>query len=263
MTTDRTKKDSATLHDQNNQLVDLNADVAEGCGQDADLMTIISSANVCCGLHAGSYQHMLETLKLAKKNNVRVGAHPGLDDKENFGRTPMDLSEEDYRALIRYQLGATKAVCDLVGVELSYVKPHGALYNQAAKDQHLATIVVDEIKRFNPTVAIMGLSGSHLIKAAKAQNMAFISEVFADRNYEKDGSLVSRSKENALITDAKQATEHALQMITEGVVTSVDGSKVPVEAHSICLHGDSEHAVKFAAEIKKQLQHQGIIISAN
>ncbi|PNK60913.1 5-oxoprolinase subunit PxpA [Psychrobacter sp. FDAARGOS_221] len=246
----------------NNASVDLNADVAEGCGQDDALMGIVSSANVSCGLHAGSYQHMLRTLQLAKENNVRVGAHPGLDDKENFGRIAQELSDDEYRALISYQLGAAKAVCDLVGVELSYVKPHGALYNQAAKDEHLANIVISEIKRFDPNLAVMGLSGSYLISVAKQHGMTSISEVFADRNYESDGSLVSRTKDNALITDPEQATQHALQMITEGYVTSVDGVKVPVEAQSICLHGDSEHAVQFAADIKAKLQQQGIAITA-
>lgn len=244
------------------QSVDLNADVAEGCGQDTALMGIVSSANVSCGLHAGSYQHMLETLKLAKQHNVRVGAHPGFDDKDNFGRTTQNLPEEECRALIRYQLGAAKSMCDLVGIELSYVKPHGALYNQAAKDQALAKTIISEVKNFDPSLAIMGLSGSYLISEAEAQGLTSISEVFADRNYESDGSLVARSKGNALITDSKQATNHAVQMITQGVVTSVDGVQVPVKAQSICLHGDSKHAVQFAAEIKQQLQQQGINISS-
>ncbi|WP_197708891.1 5-oxoprolinase subunit PxpA [Psychrobacter sp. YP14] len=244
----------------NLQTIDLNADVAEGCGQDIALMNIISSANVSCGLHAGSYQHMLETLKLAKQHNVRVGAHPGFDDRDNFGRTAQQLPEEECRALIHYQLGAAKAMCDLVGVKLSYVKPHGALYNQAAKDEKLAKIIVNAVKNFDPSLAIMGLSGSYLISVAKAQGLTSISEVFADRNYESDGSLVARSKDNALITDATQAAQHALQMITQGIVTSVDGVQVPVEAQSICLHGDSEHAVQFAAEIKQKLEQQGILI---
>lgn len=242
--------------------VDLNADVAEGCGQDEQLLTIVSSANVCCGLHAGSYAEMLVTLQLAKKNNVRVGAHPGLDDRENFGRTNQALDEEGYRALMRYQLGATKALCDLVGVTLEYVKPHGALYNQAAVDEALSDILVTEIKLFDPRLKVMGLSGGYLVKSAKNHGLEAISEVFADRNYENDGSLVSRSKDNALITDTDEATKHVLQMITEGVVTSVSGEKVPVEAQSICLHGDGEHAILFAKEIKKQLELKGIEISA-
>ncbi len=242
--------------------VDLNADVAEGCGQDDQLLTIVSSANVCCGLHAGSYAEMLATLQLAKKNNVRVGAHPGLDDRENFGRTNQALDEEGYRALMRYQLGATKALCDLVGVTLGYVKPHGALYNQAAVDEALSDILVTEIKLFDPRLKVMGLSGGYLVKSAKNHGLEAISEVFADRNYENDGSLVSRSKDNALITDTDEATKHVLQMITEGVVTSVSGEKVPVEAQSICLHGDGEHAILFAKEIKKQLELKGIEISA-
>lgn len=242
--------------------IDLNADVAEGCGQDDKLLTIVSSANVCCGLHAGSYAEMIATLQLAKKNNVRVGAHPGLDDRENFGRTNQSLDEEGYRALMAYQLGATKALCDLVGVSLDYVKPHGALYNQAAVDESLADILVSEIKRFDPSLKVMGLSGGHLVAAAKRQGLVSISEVFADRNYEKDGSLVSRSKDNALITDTQAAIDHVLQMITQGTVTSVCGEVVPVEAESICLHGDGAHAILFAREIKTQLEQKGITISA-
>ncbi|OLF38207.1 MULTISPECIES: 5-oxoprolinase subunit PxpA [unclassified Psychrobacter] len=242
--------------------VDLNADVAEGCGQDDKLLTIVSSANVCCGLHAGSYAEMLTTLQLAKKNNVRVGAHPSLDDRENFGRSDQVLSEEGYRALMRYQLGATKALCDLVGVPLEYVKPHGALYNQAAANESLADILVSEIKSFDSNLKVMGLSGGYLVKSAKNHGLEAISEVFADRNYEKDGTLVSRSKDNALITDTNEATNHVMQMITEGSVTSVYGEKVPVDAQSICLHGDGEHAILFAKEIKKQLELKGIEISA-
>ena len=242
--------------------VDLNADVAEGCGQDDKLLTIVSSANVCCGLHAGSYAEMLATLQLAKQNNVRVGAHPGLNDRENFGRTNQSLDEGEYRALMAYQLGATKALCDLVGVSLKYVKPHGALYNQAASDEKLSDILVSEIKRFDPTLKVMGLSGGYLVKSAKNHGLEVISEVFADRNYEKDGSLVSRSKDNAVITDTDKAVKHVLQMINEGEVTSICGATVPVEAQSICLHGDGEHAISFAQEIKKQLELQGIKISA-
>lgn len=242
--------------------VDLNADVAEGCGQDDKLMTIVSSANVCCGLHAGSYAEMLTTLQLAKKNNVRVGAHPSLDDRENFGRTDQVLDEDGYRALMRYQLGATKALCDLVGVPLEYVKPHGALYNQAAANESLADILVSEIKSFDSNLKVMGLSGGYLVKSAKNHGLEAISEVFADRNYEKDGSLVSRSKDNALITDTDEATNHVMQMITEGSVTSICGEKVPVDAQSVCLHGDGEHAILFAQEIKKQLEIKGIEISA-
>lgn len=242
--------------------IDLNADVAEGCGQDDNLLTIVSSANVCCGLHAGSYSEMLATLQLAKKNNVRVGAHPGLDDRENFGRTNQTLNEADYRALLSYQLGATKALCDLVGVPLEYVKPHGALYNQSAVDEALSDILVSEIKRFDPNLKVMGLSGGYLVKSAKNHGLEAISEVFADRNYEKDGSLVSRTKDNALITDTDEAISHVLQMITEGTVTSVCGARVPVDAQSICLHGDGEHAILFAQNIKEQLERKGITISA-
>lgn len=246
----------------NTNHIDLNADVAEGCEQDEALLSIVSSANICCGLHAGSYREMLSTLKLAKDNNVRVGAHPGFDDKDNFGRLYQPLDTEAYRALLSYQLGATKALCDLIGVKLSYVKPHGALYNHAATDKALADIIASEVLRFDPHLSIMGLSGSQLIASATQHGLGTISEVFADRRYNNDGTLVSRTQPNALISDIQQAIDQVLEMITEGVVTSIDGKKIPVSAQSVCLHGDSANALNFASQLKSQLKNQGICISS-
>lgn len=242
--------------------IDLNADVAEGCGHDEALLATVSSVNVCCGLHAGSYSEMLKTLQLAKEHNLRVGAHPGLNDREHFGRIHQSLDEASYRALLSYQLGAIKAMCDLVGVTLAYVKPHGALYNQAATDKGLADIIASSVQRFDPNLSIMGLSGSHLITSAAQLGLTTISEVFADRQYQSDGSLVPRTQPNALITDTEHAAAHVLEMVTQGVVTSIDGKKVPVTAQSICLHGDSEHAVAFARQLKRQLNKQGIDIAS-
>lgn len=247
---------------QNRLTIDLNADVAEGCGQDDKLLSIVSSANICCGLHAGLPSEMLKILKLAKQHGVRVGAHPSFDDRENFGRSNQQLADDELQAVLLYQLGAITAVCDLVGVTLEYVKPHGALYNQAAKDAHLAEVIVTTIKAFNPNLAIMGLSGSELIKAATAQGMVAESEVFADRRYEDNGALVARTQANAVIDNDSEALAQVLQMIKEQSVTSVNGKNIAVQADSVCLHGDSEHAVAFAQQIQSTLQQQHIAITA-
>lgn len=242
--------------------IDLNADVAEGCGQDAALMPIISSANICCGLHAGSVSQMLATLQLAKAHHVRVGAHPSFDDRQNFGRTNQTLPEAEVRAILRYQLGATKAVCDMLDIPLTYVKPHGALYNQAAIDRELADIISDEIKKIDPNLTIIALSGGELIKAAQAIGLTTQSEVFADRRYEDNGSLVSRKLPNAVIESDDEAINQVMQMITQGSVTSVSGKTVPVQADSVCLHGDNEHAIAFAKKIQARLQQNNIQITA-
>lgn len=242
--------------------IDLNADVAEGCGQDEVLLSIVSSANICCGLHAGSPSEMLKTLQFAKQYGVRVGAHPSYDDRENFGRSNQQLADDDLKAVLLYQLGAIKALCQLVGVTLSYVKPHGALYNQAAKDPQLAKLVAQTIQDFDPNLSVMALSGGELIKAAQAIGLATESEVFADRHYEDTGALVARSQPNAVIQDDDEAIAQVLSMVQHQTVTSVSGNTIAVSADSVCLHGDNEHAVNFAKQIKQTLQTQGIIITA-
>lgn len=242
--------------------IDLNADVAEGCGQDEALMPIISSANICCGLHAGSASQMFATLKLAKQYNVRVGAHPGFDDRQNFGRTNQNLPDEEVRAILRYQLGATKSMCDMLNIPMSYVKPHGALYNQAAIDRQLADIISDEVKQFDPELIIMALSGGELIKSAQKIGLTTQSEVFADRRYEDNGSLVSRKLPNAVIEEDDEAINQVIEMITQGSVTSISGKKIPVQADSVCLHGDNAHAIAFAKKIQARLQADDIEIAA-
>lgn len=243
--------------------IDLNADVAEGCGQDDALLAIVSSANICCGLHAGSPAEMLKTLTLAKQHGVRVGAHPSFDDRVNFGRTNQQLPDDELVAVLRYQLGAIQAVCQSVGVTLSYVKPHGALYNQAAKDAHLAELIARTIKDFDPNLSVMALSGGALITAAQAHGLIAESEVFADRRYDDTGALIARTQPNAVIDNDDEALAQVLQMITDGSVTSVNGKRVAVQVDSICLHGDSQHAVEFAKRIQTTLQQQGIAIRAN
>lgn len=242
--------------------VDLNADVAEGCGQDDALMTLISSANICCGLHAGSPAEMRKTLQLAKANQVCVGAHPSFNDRENFGRKNQVVDADEIRAIMAYQLGAFDAMCQSLEINWTYVKPHGALYNQAAHDEQLATLLVESIAHFNPNLAVMGLSGSLFLQIAQQRGLSTISEVFADRRYESNGSLVARSQPNAVIEDDNEAIQQVLQMITQGTVRSVQGQDISVQADSICLHGDGIHTIEFARKIKHTLQQHGIVIQA-
>ncbi|MFQ1015735.1 5-oxoprolinase subunit PxpA [Avibacterium paragallinarum] len=245
------------------QHVDLNVDLAEGCGNDQRLLQLVTSANVACGLHAGDFNEMRKAIRWAKENNVRVGAHPSFPDRENFGRTNMQLSDEELKACLLYQLGAIKALCEAENVPLSYVKPHGALYNQAAKEESLATLIVKTIKAFDPELKLMGLSGSLMLNVAEQQGLGTISEVFADRHYLADGSLVPRSRADAMVESDEEAINQVLQMVLNGTVRSVDGVEVAINVDSICLHGDGEHAISFADKIRQALIQRGIQLKAN
>ncbi|WP_294088769.1 5-oxoprolinase subunit PxpA [uncultured Actinobacillus sp.] len=240
--------------------VDLNVDLAEGCGNDEKLLQLVSSANVACGLHAGDYNEMRKAIQWAKANNVRVGAHPSFPDRENFGRTNMQLADDELRACLLYQLGAVKALCDAENVILAYVKPHGALYNQAAKDPALARLIAQTIKAFDPKLALMGLSGSLMLNIAQEEGLDIISEVFADRHYLADGSLVPRTRDDALVENDEEAISQVLQMVLEGTVPTVDGGSIAIQADSICLHGDGTHAIEFAEKIRVALKEKQIEI---
>ncbi len=242
--------------------VDLNADLAEGCGSDQALLQRVTSANICCGLHAGNALEMANALSWAKQNGVRIGAHPSFPDREHFGRRNMNLPEAELRAHLRYQLGALSALCAAEGVAMRYVKPHGALYNQAAQEAGLAAVIADTVRTFNPELKLMALSGSLLLQAGEAAGLGVISEVFADRRYLPDGTLVPRSRPDAQVDSDDEAVAQVLQMVREGTVTAVDGSRVPVRADSICLHGDGAHALEFADRIRAALQQNGIALQA-
>lgn len=240
--------------------IDLNADVAEGFAFDASLMRIVSSANICAGLHAGGVADMIKTLAYARDNDVNIGIHPSYDDRENFGRTNHSLPDDEVRALMFYQMGAVTAVCRLFDLTPSYVKPHGALYNQASTDAALALTIAQAVYEFNPKLALMGLSGGELIRAGEAVGLSTISEVFADRRYNPDGTLVARSLDNALITDETEAVVQVLRMVKDKEVVAIDGSVISLAVDSICLHGDGEHALAFAKKIKEVLMENGIVI---
>lgn len=240
--------------------VDLNCDLGEGCGSDAQLMRYISSANIACGFHAGNETTMRATVELALEHGVAIGAHPGYADLENFGRTPMDLAPAEVRRLIVDQLEALKRVCDRAGAKIGHVKPHGALYNQAAKDRELASAVVEAVAEWDQHLIFYGLSGSEMITQAEKVGLPTASEVFADRTYLSDGSLTPRTESNALISETETSVTQVLDMIRYGRVRSTDGIMVAIKSETVCLHGDGDHAVEFASLIRQRLEEEGITV---
>lgn len=245
--------------------VDLNCDLGESFGNykiggDDKIIPLISSANVACGFHAGDPVVMKKTIETAKKNNIGIGAHPGFLDLMGFGRREMKISLDEAKAYVLYQLGALGAFCKSEGVKLQHVKPHGALYNMAAKDYKLSRAICEAVAEFDNSLIILGLSGSETLKAAKNLGLKYASEVFADRAYEEDGSLVARSKEGAMIHDENEAIERVVKMIKEQKVTSITGKEIPIKADSICVHGDGEKALLFVKKIREKLESENILI---
>ena len=238
--------------------IDLNCDLGESFGNykiglDDEVIRHISSANVACGFHASDPLVMQKTVALAKENGVCIGAHPGFPDLVGFGRRNMSVSPAEAKALVQYQIGALDAFCKAAGVKLCHVKPHGALYNMAGKDEILAQAVCEGIFEYDSNLILLGLSGSKMIEAGKKIGLRTANEVFADRAYEDDGSLVARSKPGALITDENLAVSRVVEMVKNGRVTSITGNEIEIKADSICLHGDGVKAVEFAKRIKEEL----------
>jgi UPF0271 protein len=242
--------------------IDINCDMGEGIGNDEQIMPYISSANIACGYHAGDEDSMKQTIELCKKYNVAVGAHPSYPDKENFGRTDMLLPSAEVYDIIVKQIRVLEKTAEESNVTINHVKPHGALYNMAARDRILSSFVALAIMDTNNKYILYGLSGSPMIKEGKNLGLKTASEVFADRTYKDDGSLTSRTKPGALIEDVDKAVAQALQMVKEGTVTSVTGKKIPIVAETICLHGDGHHAVEFAKAIHDALIKEGIEIKS-
>ena len=230
--------------------------MGEGMPTDEAIMPFITSANIACGYHAGDETTMQQTIDLAIKYKVAIGAHPGFDDKANFGRTEMQLTSTEIYQLVFKQVQALRNMCVESKVSLHHVKPHGALYNMAAKNTEMATAIAHSVADIDPRLILYGLSGSQLIAQAKAVGLRIASEVFADRTYQNDGSLTPRSQSNALIINMQQSLEQVLQMIQHKTVTSVAFVSIPIQADTICLHGDGDHAVEFAKVIHQTLlQH--------
>jgi UPF0271 protein len=242
--------------------IDLNCDMGEGMPFDAQIFPYISSANIACGYHAGSEDMMKRTVELALQHTVAIGAHAGFADKENFGRKEMYLSDEEYYNLVTQQLTALKKVTDRCNAIIHHVKPHGALYNMAAKNKALASVVAKAVKDFDDTLILYGLSGGNLISEAKALSLQTASEVFADRTYQDDATLTSRSQPNALIEDENISVRQVLQMIKHGTLKSVNNKTISIIAETVCIHGDNEHAVIFAKHIYHTLKQNKIEIKA-
>ena len=226
--------------------IDLNCDMGENIGNDEDIMPYITSANIACGFHAGDSKTMQATVRLAKKYGVNVGAHPSWLDVEGFGRREMTLPPDEVEALILYQVGALAAIAKVEGVELVHVKPHGAIYNQSAKDKVLANAIARAVKRFSGDLVLVGLAGSGLIEAGLEVGLKVMNEGFPDRNYNPDGTLVSRKEPHAIIESPEKVAAHALELIQNGILF---GEK-RVRVDTLCLHGDHPRAAENAKLIR-------------
>jgi UPF0271 protein len=242
--------------------IDLNADLGEGCDNDEALLALISSANIACGWHAGDAATMVQTVKWALERGVAIGAHPSYPDRENFGRTEMQRDPEHVYADVLYQIGALDAIVRAQGGELHHVKPHGALYNQAVRDPALARAIVRAVRDVDADLVFFGLAGSQMIDIAREAGLRVKQEVFADRGYNPDGTLVKRGTPGALHEDEEVALNQTLTMVREKRVRAIDGTWVPIQAETVCLHGDGAHALAFARRIRERLGAEGIAVRA-
>lgn len=242
--------------------VDLNADLGEGCANDQALLQLVSSANIACGFHAGDAQTMRQSVRWTLQYGVAIGAHPSFPDRENFGRTRMQLPPEMVYAQVVYQLGALAAIARAEGGVMVHVKPHGMLYNQAAVEPALAEAIARAVKAVDPALRLVGLAGSELIRAGEKQGLATRQEVFADRGYQADGTLVPRGQPGALITSDELALAQTLEMVRHHRVRTLDGTWAAVRAETVCLHGDGEHALEYARTLRKRFAVEGINVSA-
>ncbi len=243
--------------------IDLNCDMGEGMPNDALIMPFISSANIACGLHAGNSTIMQQTIELAMQYDVAIGAHPSFPDKENFGRTNMNFSPEQVCAIVKEQIEILAEIAAKNNCKLHHVKPHGALYNMAAKDEDLSAAICNAIKEIDTSLLVYALSGSKLIDVAQATGLRTYNEAFADRTYQADGSLTPRSIPNALLLTEDSVTKQVLQIIHEGSVTTADGKIIPLKATTICVHGDGEHALVFVRAIYDKLIANNITLRSS
>lgn len=245
--------------------VDLNSDLGESfgnysLGMDEEILKYVSSANVACGWHAGDAMVMAKTVALAKGNGVAVGAHPGFPDLMGFGRRNMAVTPEEAKAYIKYQLGALMAFTESCGMKIQHLKAHGALYNMAAVDEKLAIAICEGVYEVNKNIILMGLAGSKMITAAEKVGLRAASEVFADRAYNDDGTLVSRKMEGSMIKDKDLAISRTVRMVKEGKVTTITGKDIDIKADSVCVHGDNPKALEFVKNIRETLEREGITI---
>ncbi|MFI6289696.1 LamB/YcsF family protein [Streptomyces sp. NPDC051018] len=247
--------------------IDLNADLGEGFGHwrltdDEQLLSVVTSANVACGFHAGDAPTMRRVCRLAAERSVRIGAQVSYRDLAGFGRRPMDVPPDELAAEIAYQIGALEVFARAAGTRVSYVKPHGALYNRVVRDEEQAAAVVDGVLLSGERLPLLGLPGSELHTMAEKAGLPAITEAFADRAYSADGTLVPRSEEGSVLTDPTTVVERSVSMARFGVVTSRCGRHVPVRPRSLCLHGDTPGAVSLARLVRRQLESAGVRVEA-
>lgn len=245
--------------------VDLNSDLGESFGRytlgmDDQVIPLITSANVACGYHASDPVVMAKTIAMVREAGIRAGAHPGFPDLMGFGRRNMVITPAEARAYVLYQLGALDGFCRAAGIRMQHVKPHGALYNMAAKDYELSKGICQAIAEFDKDLIVLALSGGELVRAAKALGLRTALEVFADRAYEEDGTLVSRGRPGAMITDENEAIARVVRMVKEQKVTAITGKDIPIRADSVCVHGDGEKALAFVERIRQALEGEGIAL---
>lgn len=245
--------------------VDLNCDMGESfgtykLGNDEQILDFVTSANIACGFHAGDPSTMRKTVKLALEKNVGIGVHPGLQDLAGFGRREMKISPQEVYDIVIYQIGALSAFVKAEGGNIQHVKPHGALYNMAAKDASLAEAIAEAVYKIDPEMILFGLAGSELVNAGIKIGLRTANEVFSDRTYQQDGSLTSRRSDNALIKDHEMAVKQVVRMVKEGKVRSLQGVDVSIQADTVCIHGDGDQALEFARYIKTALHEAGIIV---
>lgn len=247
--------------------IDLNADLGESfgpwrMGDDAGVMPWISSANVACGFHAGDPAIMYATVALCARHGVAIGAHTSLPDLQGFGRREIKVSPGDVYAQTLYQLGALHGFARAAGTHLHHVKPHGALYNMAARDHGLADAIAHAVRDYDPSVSLVGLAGSALIGAGRNQGLSVQSEGFCDRRYRADGSLTPRSEPGAVIDDIDEAVAQAVSIATRGEAVAGNGTKVSMKVDTLCVHGDRANAALFAERLRRALEGAGVSIEA-
>ncbi len=242
--------------------IDFNCDLGEGCGNDADIIPHLSSASIACGGHAGDDATMRATLRLCRAHGVSAGAHPGYADRGGFGRRELALSIDDIGVLVHTQLARLAAIAEDEGVRLQHVKPHGALYNLAARDRAVADAIAAAVANFDATLILFGLSGSALTAAGSAAGLRVAHEVFAERGYGNDGRLLPRGTPGAVSESLEAAVEQARSLATTGAVTTVDGRRIELRADTLCLHGDRGDAALFARSVRRALEADAVRIVA-
>lgn len=247
--------------------IDLNCDMGESIAPDdwarqERIMPHITSVNIACGGHAGNPDLMRRTIQLANAYGVRVGAHPGFPDRAGHGRRELRMTPHETETLVAYQIGALAGIAAIEGIRLSHVKPHGALYNQAARDPDLADAIVRAVAAVDPRLILFGLAGSRLIEAARARGITAAEEAFADRAYQADGTLMPRGRPGSLIHDEHDAAERALSLVCKGMVRSLDGAELVLRADTLCVHGDTPGADRLIGRIRRKLEEAGVCVVA-